>query len=101
MQAVQNGIPRGSPASPFSSILYAAELLENFETAAREHEEATTFVIDDPSSTQLIISIDDGTIYSQLPPGGSLPSDGSIPKHGDQTPKSTTMVQAILSQRLI
>ena len=39
--------------------------------------------------------------YSHRPPGGSLPSGGSISKHGDQTPKSTTMVQAIPSQRLI
>ena len=39
MQAVQNGIPQGSPASPILSIIYAAELLEIFEQAAREHEE--------------------------------------------------------------
>lgn len=63
---VQNGIPQGSPASPILSIIYAAELLEIFEQAAREHEDAITSgmrLADDPSPTQLIMYIDDGTIY--------------------------------------
>ena len=66
MQAVQNGIPQGSPTSPILSIIYATELLEIFEQAAWEHMEATTSgmcLADDPSPTQLIMYIDDGTIY--------------------------------------